>query len=62
MSTAFQQRRRKATKAELDQGQREMEAAHKRLEQQRLEGDELPLEDQKEGEKGGGNPAGPSGS
>ena len=59
---AFQQRRRKATKAELEQGQKEMEAAHKRLEQQRLEGDELPLEDQKEGGKGGEGIAGLGGS
>ena len=38
----IQQRRRKATKEELERGQKEMEAAHRRLERQRLEGDELP--------------------
>ena len=37
--------RRKATRAELEQGQREMEAAQQRLDKQVLEGEELPLDD-----------------
>ena len=38
---------RRATAAEMEQGQQEMEAAQKRLDEQREKGTEMPLEDVK---------------
>ena len=49
MSSVTQHRRRKVTAEELEQGRTEMLAAQARLEREREEAEELPIEDVKEG-------------
>ena len=46
MSSMYHQRRRQATRAELEEGERQMRLAEERMERERREGGELPLEDQ----------------